>query len=160
MSLQTFGDGLYHTAFSTAIRTSGQIPVIQSLHIVALALLVGSALMLDLRLAGVFARDVSAGDVVRRYLPWLGFAMAGMVASGSLLVIAEPNRVLTNPLFWPKMGLLLAAIVLTLVARLPFLRRDFDLDASGLIKLSAWLSLAIWVATITCGRWIAYVITT
>lgn len=162
MDFATIAYNLYDTPLSTGIRAIGWlIPALQSVHILAIAVLIGSALMMDLRLAGVVATDVEPPSVVKRYLPWLWLAVGVLLVTGSTLLIAEPSRVLTNAVFWWKMGALLAAFLLTLLFRYPMLHPQFQIENArwaGLVKPSAWLSLLAWVFAIYCGRWIAYAI--
>ena len=162
MSLLEFSSALYTTPISTGIReTAGVIPTTQSLHIVAIAIVVGSALVTDLRLAGVLATDESPQTVVRRYLPWMWAAMAVLLVTGAVLVVGEPNRVLGNALFWIKMALVVFAFGLTLMFRYPLLHPQFKFEHArwaGLVRPMAWVSLMVWVAVIFCGRWIAYAI--
>jgi hypothetical protein len=162
MSLQDFSKALYATPVSTGIReTAGVIPTTQSLHILAIAVVIGSALVMELRLAGVLATDESPQAVVRRYLGWLWAGVAVLVATGTILVVGEPNRVLSNPLFWTKMGLIVFAAAFTLLFRYPILRPQFpsgQARPAALARPLAWVSLLVWVAVIFCGRWIAYAI--
>jgi hypothetical protein len=162
MSLHDFSGALYTTPISTWIReTAGVIPTTQSIHILAIAVVVGSALVTDLRLAGVLAIDETPQTVVRRYLPWMWAAIAVLLATGATLVVAEPNRVLANSLFWIKMVLVVLAFVLTLLFRYPYLHPQFQHEHprwAGLAKPMAWVSLLVWIAVIFCGRWIAYAI--
>lgn len=162
MSIQQFAADLYRSPVSTTIRDiSWVIPTVQSLHIVAIAALVGAALVSDLRLAGVLATDETPRTVVKRHLPWMWGALVALLATGLIMLVGEPNRVLNNWVFWTKMGLVLTAFVLTLLFRYPILHPEFRLEHARwakLVKPLAWTSLAIWVAVIFCGRWIAYAI--
>jgi uncharacterized membrane protein len=162
MTLHDISGALYTTPISSAIReTAGIIPATQSIHIVAITVVVGSALVTDLRLAGVLATDEAPQTVVRRYLPWMWTAIAVLLATGTILAVGEPNRVLTNTVFWSKMALVAFAFTLTLLFRYPILHPQFQLEHArwaALVKPMAWLSLAVWIAVIFCGRWIAYAI--
>ena len=162
MNLHDISSALYTTQISTGIReTAGGIPTTQSIHIIAVAVVVGSALVMDLRLANVLATDETPQTVVRRYLPWMWMAIAVLLATGAILTIGEPNRVLANPVFWSKMALVLFAFSLTLLFRYPILHPQFRLEHArwaGLVKPMAWVSLLVWIAVIFCGRWIAYAI--
>ncbi len=160
MSLEEFSKSLYSTTVSTGLReTAGVIPTIQSLHVVAIAVVVGSILAMELRLAGLLAVDEMPGTLVRRFLPWLLGAVCALAVTGSILVIAEPNRVLSNPFFWSKMALLLSVVAFNLLFRYPLLHPD-ALNRRGylLSKSMAWFSILLWIAIISCGRWIAYAI--
>jgi hypothetical protein len=157
--MESFGNWLYGTGFSTALReTSWVVPGLQSVHILALAVLVGSALVADLRLAGVLASDTPPATVLRAYFPRIAKALAVLLVTGLLLVVMEPGRTLGNTLFWTKMLLILAAIALTWLVKRPLLARagDAAVPIPPTAKLAGWLSLLIWVAVIFCGRWIAY----
>ena len=162
MTMHEISQTLYATSISTGIRTTaGFIPTTQSIHIVAISVVVGSALVTELRLAGVLATDETPQTVVRRYLPWMWAAIAVLLATGAILAVGEPNRVLENPLFWTKMVLVVVAFGLTLLFRYPILHPQFRLEHArwaALVKPLAWVSLLVWIAVIFCGRWIAYAI--
>lgn len=160
MSVAQFAQHLYGTGISTSLREIAWIvPAVQSIHIVAIAAVLGAAIVMDLRLAGVLATDETPHGVVKRHLPWMWGGLALLLASGTLLGWAEPYRVLMNPVFWAKMALVLTGFVLTLLFRYPILHPDYRIEharAARLIKPMAWASLAIWVIIVFCGRWIAY----
>ena len=160
MSVETISDWLYQTTFSTTLRdTDWVIPTVQSIHILAIGVVFGSALISDLRLAGVLATEETPATVVRRDLPWMWTALAVLLLTGLLMVLAEPGRTLGNAVFWSKMALVLVAFTLTLFFRRPLLDPAFEAEHARwreAIKPASWLSLAVWVAVIFCGRWIAY----
>lgn len=160
MSIESFGTWLYDTPFSTTLRDiSWIIPSVQSIHLLAIAMVLGSALVSDLRLAGVLATDESPATVVRRYLPWMWVSLIVLLATGIIMVVAEPGRTLGNTVFWAKMVLVLFAFGLTLFFRKPLLDPAFALEHAGwrhAVKPAAWISLIVWVAVVFCGRWIAY----
>jgi hypothetical protein len=162
MTLSEFSGALYSTGISTGIReTTWIIPTTQSIHIIAIAAVVGSALVTDLRLAGVLATEETPQTVVRRYLPWMWAALVLLLVTGTIMTVGEPNRVLGNPIFWTKMGLVVFAFCLTLLFRYPILHPAFRLEHARwavLVKPTAWVSLMVWIAVIFCGRWIAYAI--
>jgi hypothetical protein len=162
LSLDSFIAWLYATPLSTAIRDiSWVIPTIQSAHIVAIAAVVGAALITDLRLAGVFATDEAPATIVRRYAPWTWGALLVLLLTGLVMSAGEPDRVLVNSVFWFKMGMVVTVSVLTWLLHKPFLntspagRRGW---LNAFIKPAAWFSLLLWTGVIICGRWIAYAI--
>jgi hypothetical protein len=149
---------IYNSGSSAWMRTAGWvIPAVQTVHILALSVLLGGSVLLDLKLAGVLARADTGAAVVRRYMPSVWAALGVLLASGTLLFWAEPERALTKRIFWIKMALVLISFLLTFLIRKRMLLRDergkgaapFDV-ALGL------LALAIWVVALFCGRWIAY----
>lgn len=161
MSLQDTSAWLSATPLSLAIQTAvWAVPLIQSIHILAICVIAGSALVFDLRLAGVLGRDVPVASVAGRYLPWMWTALAVLLLSGSALIVGEPDRTLFNWVFWTKMALVLSAALLTFGVQLG-LRRDpgrWDQALPFPVRLAGVLGLMIWIAVIVCGRWIAYVV--
>ncbi len=162
MSLAKFSEWLYNTPISQSVQNHAWvIPTVQSIHIVAIAMLMGSAIVLDLKLAGFVARSESAALVFRRYMPWLWAGLAILLLTGLVMILGEPARELENWIFWTKMGLVLIAFFLTLIMRIPMLRDDLGGQSriwSALVKPLGLLAIAIWVLIIFCGRWIAYAI--
>jgi hypothetical protein len=160
-SLDGFCDWLSMTAVSQAIQTTEWIiPAVQTVHILAVAAVMSSVLMVDLRLIGVRARSDSVAAVASRFIPVVWYALPILLLTGATLIIAEPSRALQNPIFLVKMSLLVLAAGLTLICQLP-LRQDAGFwDAPSrraLVRLIGWLSFPIWVAIVFAGRWIAYV---
>ncbi|URM26112.1 hypothetical protein LLY42_19410 [Pseudomonas frederiksbergensis] len=153
---------IYASPLSTAIRDIlWVIPTVQSIHILAITVLFGSAVISDLRLAGVFATDEPLRGVVRRYYPWMRNALLVLLFTGLIMIIAEPDRVLVNSTFWLKMALVVSAFTLTLLLRRPLLRPADDAQRDGkpsFVRALAWLSIGLWCVVIICGRWIAYAI--
>jgi len=160
MSIATFADWLYATPFSSAIRqTTWIIPDLQAIHILSIAVVIGSALITELRLAGVLATDCPVQEVLRRFLPWMRIALVVLLGTGLLLVVAEPGRTLGNALFWIKMVLVAGASLVTLQARKGLVRSTGEggiTDSPESSRLLAWFMILVWVAVIFCGRFIAY----
>jgi len=156
MNMQSVGEWIYGTALSSTIRDNfWVVPVVQSFHIIAIAVVVGSALVTELRIAGVVAPDESMSVVARRYLPWMWRALAVLLVTGLIMLIGEPDRTLTNTPFWIKMALVVMAVLASLGLRRPLLRPLSEASKPP-AKALAWILLALWVAVIFCGRWIAY----
>jgi len=161
-SLDSFCNWLAATSVSQVLQTVGWIiPAVQTVHILAVGAVVTSAVMIDLRLLGIRGKDQSVAAVARRFLPFIWWALPVLLATGAVLIIAEPARALENPVFILKMGLLLAAVGITLTCHIP-LRRDeafWELSAARkrAARLIAAASIPLWVAIICAGRWIAYV---
>ncbi len=96
------------------------------IHILAIAAVLSSVLMIHFRLLGWTARQVTLGDVAYRFLPWVWGGLIALALSGTVLIIGEPVRSLLNPAFQIKMTLLLFAIAATAIfARSGAARRRF-----------------------------------
>ena len=147
---------LYATPVSSAIRdTDWVVPTVQAIHICAITVVVGSALVTELRVAGLVAVDESLNVVARRYLPWMWRALAVLLATGLIMVVGEPERVLGNRVFWIKMALVALGVLLSISLRRPLLRAAEEAQRQP-TKVPAWLLMILWVAVIFSGRWIAY----
>ena len=135
------------------------VPMLQSVHILAIGIILASLAMLDLRLAGFIGREQSMRDMTLRFYPWIWGALAVLVTTGILQIMAEPARELLNWVFWTKMGLIVTAVLFTApVKRLLEDRRfrDLPLRKQRIVRTCGLVSLALWVLVVTCGRWIAY----
>jgi uncharacterized membrane protein len=147
---------LYGTEVSSAIRdTDWVVPAVQSIHICAITVVVGCALVTELRVAGLVAPDESLNVVAQRYLPWMWRALAVLVATGLVMVVGEPERVLGNRVFWIKMTLVALGALLSVLLRKPLLRAAPEAQRQP-TKALAWVLMVLWVAVIFSGRWIAY----
>lgn len=128
---------------------------VSALHVVGLALLFGPIALVDLRIAGLLrSLDVSALTLLRATAR-IGIAIA--VVTGVLLAAARPDEYLANPTFLAKLtvvGLGLAnALAFEVAARRTGIAAMLD---QPLARASALASLALWLAAIGLGRWIAF----
>ena len=142
---------LEHSALALWLRTSRAYPVLETVHIVGLATLFGSLLIVELAIFGV-VRRVDLGGLARQVLPWTlaGFALAG--GTGAAMFVARAGELVANPVFLAKLALIAVAGI-----NAAWLHLRGPLDASStLTRAQAALSLSIWLAVIGCGRWIAY----
>lgn len=161
-SLDSFCTWLAATPLSQSIQsTEWIIPAVQTVHILAVAAVMSSALMMDLRLLGLGLRDQTIRSVAQRFLPFIWWSLPILLASGATLIIAEPARALENPVFYLKMGLLLAAAAVTLACQVPLAKSAAFWELSPHRRWTARLvgavSLPLWAAIIFAGRWIAYI---
>jgi hypothetical protein len=137
------------------------IPAVQTIHILAIAAVMGSMLFFNLRLLGLSAKEVPLDRVSRRFVPVIWGAVLLLLLTGVLMIAAEPARSLLNPVFQLKMALLLCALVLLGVAARPLRHSPGYWGANPargrVVRLLAGVSVGLWVAVLFAGRWIAYV---
>ncbi len=135
-------------------------PIIQSVHILGIAVVMGSIVMLDLRILGLAVPSQQIPEMARRVMPWLWCALASNLFSGSFFVFARPLRYFNNPIFGWKASFLLSAILVTVLIHWWSRQQDF-VNANGVaalkVKATALLSLGLWIMVAMAGRWIAYV---
>jgi putative copper export protein len=160
--LKHFADWLSTTFLSVFIQNhnSWVIPTIQSIHIVGISVVMGSVLMIDLRILGWAGRDQTLRQTTSRFGPWLTAALCLMLATGILMVIGEPVRELVTFSFWFKMSLVavgtLAAAIFQVTLRKHEREWEETLVNRGSIKCLAILTFLIWAGVIVLGRLIAY----
>jgi len=160
--LDRFCEWLKVTPFSVALQsTSWVVPLVQTVHILAIGAVIGSGLMIALRSLGWVAPDQTLANTNLRFLRVIWWSLPVLLLSGALMISAEPARSLENPAFVLKMALLLLSIVVNLGYQAPLRRNPDFWEISGVRRrfgqLIALLSLALWVGVIISGRWIAYV---
>ena len=125
-------------------------------HSIGMAFVAGIHVVTDLRVLGV-APGVPR-SLMRRYLPVLWASLVVVTLSGLALLLAYPAKALTNPVFYFKLAAIVAALwIMRALMRgvLGDSRRD-SVPAPRREKVLAAVSLVLWVAVITSGRFLAY----
>jgi hypothetical protein len=134
-------------------------PAAETLHIIGIAALYGSLLVVELRLLGL-GRKVPVASLARLALPWsiAGFALAA--AMGVCMFSAHAAEFLDQRVFMLKMGLILAAGVNAAVFHTgPFTavaRWNIDAEPPASARIAAAVSIVLWTSVIVCGRLLAY----
>jgi hypothetical protein len=146
------------SGFSTWVRESPSIwayPTILTLHTLGLGVLVGANWMVDLRVLG-FGRAVPLSLLSRAFpIMWAGFWVNAL--SGVLLFVADPTKATT--LFMWKLAIIAAGVTLIIALKRRLYGRGAAMDAAGPgVKAIAVVSLALRIAAIATGRWMAYAV--
>jgi hypothetical protein len=151
--MNSFTEWLTGTGLSQAIQTtSWAIPGIQSIHIILLAILFVSALMVTMRVLGRSWHEQTAAQVSGKFLPVVWTCLGLLLVTGALLISAEPGRTLFNTVFYLKVVFIVLAVVLTLVVASASRRGT----VGGAHRVMAVTSMLLWAFTIIAGRYIAY----
>lgn len=127
-------------------------PLLEVAHIVGIALLLGNLVLVELRVWRP-ASTLPLRPLARSALPLAigGFVLAA--GSGLAMFADEPGELLASGPFLLKMVLMLAAGINAGL----FHARDGLWRMDVIARAQTVLSLALWLAVIVCGRWIAYV---
>lgn len=146
------------TAPAVALRRSATLYMfVNAAHILAIGLLVGAILPLDLRLAGFF-RKVPV-EVVAPFLSRsAGVGLILAIATGFCLFSVRPLEYAANPAFLAKLGLIAFGCLNVLAAHAGQGWRTATAVSliSPAVRVSAVLSAATWVAALVAGRWIGF----
>lgn len=135
--------------------------IAETLHVIAVALLLGSIAVLDLRLLGWGFRRARADRLAAALLPgiWLAFGAAAL--TGLILFSTAAARYAVNPAFQLKVGLLAALGLNMLAFRLVVhrsIREWADRRRPPLAaRLAGGISLSLWCGVVASGRWIGFV---
>lgn len=161
MVLDALWAGLEQVPIAREIRATGQLfPWIESVHVLAITLVVGAIGVMDLRLLGVGSPDKPVSRISRQVLPltWGAFAVA--VVTGGLLFASSATTYAGNWPFRLKMLCLLAAGLNMMVFHTTTWRSimiwDTHRQPPPAAKLQAALSLGFWLGVICFGRWIGF----
>ncbi|MDB5921221.1 MAG: hypothetical protein JWN13_157 [Betaproteobacteria bacterium] len=134
-------------------------PVIEVAHIAGFVVLVGSIVVLDLRLLGL-SRGLPVSALTRHVLPWSFAALLMIVPTGLLMFIAHASDFIGNRAFQLKLLLILFAAVNAGVFHTNVYRsvKQWDKDSSvpAAVRVHAAASLMLWFSVLACGRLIAY----
>ena len=149
---------LQESALGHTMRSSPALyPAVEILHIIGFIVLVGSILALDLRVLGL-VRAIPIAAMAQLLLPVsrAGFLLA--ISMGFLLFSADAAHVVKNPAFQAKLLLIAAALVNVVIAHVgPWRRVAFwGAEAPGSAKVTALVSLLLWLGAVCAGRLIAY----
>ncbi len=159
--LEAFAAWLGKTPLSAFV--AGQawvVPTVQTVHILAISVVVAAVVILHLRVLGVIEQNQPIGVLARRFVSPSAVAIGVLALTGLLMIAGEPNRALFRYVFWIKMALLALAMALS-GAMLQGLKTsaawaDAAAPPPPLYKALAAGLLLVWVAIIVAGRWIGY----
>lgn len=146
--------------FAAAIAGSTwMFPFFETLHVLALTLVVGTVAMMDLRLLGIGSRDRPITELTASVLPWTWGAFAVAASCGLLLFSTKAAIYYVNVPFRIKMICMALAGVNMLVFHL-VIERDVAAWDRGRPPLRARaagaISLVLWIAIVSAGRWIGF----
>jgi len=155
--LLPYFQSLEASALSRAISTSSwAFAVVESIHLLALAVIGGAVLMLDLRFLGLGLRRQSIREVAQEAQPWLIASLIVMLVTGAVLFISEPIKCYYSTPFWVKMTSLALAMLFTFTVRRRMTQADEASVRPALFKLVALVSLTLWFGVGAGGRWIGF----
>lgn len=159
--VRTLADWIAQTDLSTTFQNvSWLVPTSQSIHIVAVGAVFTAAIMLNARLLGVVKGHRSISQLADDLVPWIWRGLAALVVTGLLQTITEPVRQFVTPVFWAKMSMIIVVASFTATYARVIRRNAAEWESAGTgsrtAKVFAVVSTILWIAIITCGRFIGY----
>lgn len=134
-------------------------PLIESLHVVTMAIVAGTIFMIDTRLIGLTSRKLGFSYVSDRLLPWTWGAFACSVVTGTLMFMSNATGYYGNAAFRTKMLLMLLAGLNMAFFQSVTLRgvSAWDLGRPpAAARLAGAVSVTLWCGIIGFGRWIGF----
>ncbi len=131
-------------------------PVIESVHLLGLALLGGSVLLVDLRLLGLGLKDRAVSELALDARRWMLTGLAIMIVTGIPLFLSEPIKLYYSTAFWIKITTLPIALAFAFTVRARVALADPVRGTARRQQLVGALSIALWVTVAVAGRWIGF----
>ena len=135
-------------------------PIIETVHVIALALVFGTIAMVDLRMLGLTSRNVRMSKLANEVLPWTWSAFVVAAISGSLMFICKADTYWNNFETRAKFLCMALAGVNMAIYQLGLHKRvaewDNTLPPPGAVRLAGALSLTLWTGVVFFGRWIGF----
>jgi hypothetical protein len=165
VNLDTIFTSVETWPISAAIRGAGPagtewlFPIIETLHVMALTIFMGSIAMMDLRLLGVASRSSRVSMLAKELLPVTRTAWCLAAIFGSLMFISKARTYAGNPQFQLKFVCMGLAAANMLVFHLGAFRHVNTWDTGGpprSAKIAGALSLALWIGVVFMGRWTGF----
>lgn len=157
LNIPGFVEWVAGSSLSHAISASAwAFAVIESIHLLALAVIGGAVLIVDLKLLGYGIRSQSVAEVARDAQKWFLASWTVMIVTGVLLFWSEPQKLYYSTPFAVKMLCLVLGTIFALTVR-----RRVTLAGDGrvppaVMKIVALVSLILWFGVGAGGRWIGF----
>lgn len=131
-------------------------PVIESIHLLGLAVIGGCALTVNLSLLGVGLGRRSSAQVWHDTWPWFIGSLAVMLATGSLMFTSEAVKLYYHEAFWVKISALLLSLSFTFTVQRRTVLADPERVSTLRSRTVGLVSLLLWTTVGAGGRWIGY----
>jgi hypothetical protein len=127
-------------------------PLVQALHLVAMAFFMGAVMIVNLRLLGIGISNSSLAQVARSARPWLVGGFLTMVLTGLPQLMQNASREYYSEYFWRKMYFLLAGLIFTAISVRYMKKQPEGAGVGGVTKLVGVVALVLWANVIVAAR--------
>ena len=145
-------------------KTAWAFTTIEVVHVFAVSMVIGTIVIVDLRLLGLASTKRPFAELSRQVLPftWAAFVIA--VIAGVLLFISRATEYFVNTAFWIKMLLIVLAginmIIFEFITVRGVQKWNTDPIPPAPARLAGGISIASWVLVLVCGRLIGFTLQT
>lgn len=156
------------TASGVIQKTLWVIPVMQTIHILGVAMVFSSVVMIQLRVLGITSSQ-TIEQTAHRFVPWIFGGVVVLALTGTVLIIGEPQRSLPSYEFQMKMLYLAVAIAFTIAFAQTVRHHALVWETAGgtsgrkaaartVVNGLALVAFLAWAMVVVYGRWIAYTV--
>src|SRR5665213_2137614 len=161
MSIFTICKAIQDSSIGTQLRESTYLwPAIEGVHLLSLALSVGTIILVDLRLIGAVMREEPVTDVIEQTQPWTLAGFITAFTTGGLLFWSEAGRLYPSNSFRFKMLFIFLLGINALVFHSTIYKTVDKWNNAAVTpfraRFAGWFDLTFWAAVIFLGRWTAY----
>ncbi|MBZ5575247.1 MAG: hypothetical protein LAP40_01650 [Acidobacteriia bacterium] len=161
MSLLSICQWIQDTPIGTGLRESiWMFPIVESTHVLALSLSVGTLFWMDLRLTGTFMKKQPMSQVSRSVLPWTLIGFTIMTITGIFLFWCQAVKAYNSIFFKMKIAMLVLAAVNAIAYHSTIYLKMDEWDKAmpppARARFAGWASIVLWIGIIICGRTMAY----
>ena len=168
MSIDALLQSIQASSVAEAIRgelpgTEWLFPIVETLHVIALTIVVGSIAMIDLRLLGMVSRTSPVSRLSKEVLPWTWSAWCVAAVFGSLMFASNARGYAGKLQFQLKFTCMALAALNMLIFQFGAFRHveRWDLgEPPRSAKVAGALSLLLWISVVFFGRWVGFTVTT
>ena len=158
LSLEAFYNWCQETPIGVWLTTNTYpFPVIEAVHLLGITLLLGPLFTINLRVLGLGLKGRPLPEVVQGLRPWIWGGYVLTFATGIPLYMSEAIKLSGIVVWAPKMYALVGALLIQFILTVVLLKGGRVESGSGLAKVMAVLSMALFLATGFLARWIAFV---
>ena len=124
-------------------------PIVQVMHLIALALFAGAVLIVDLRLLRAALTNVPLAKVAEDAMPWMKWGLVALLVTGWPSVMSTAMKQYYSPFFWWKMELLALGLIFAFTVRRRMTRMDEARlgpvwpKAAGMFSIAVWTGVAV-----------------
>jgi len=161
VDLSTLFELMQNSALSEYLRTSLKaMPIVEAIHVMAVATVFGTIVLVDLRLLGYPNVQRSFSKLHHELLQWTWIAFGIAFVTGVLLLVVNAVTYYRNTAFWLKMGVILLAginmLVFEYVTAKSVAKWDRGVLPPAAARTAGALSIVFWIGVIFLGRWIGF----
>jgi hypothetical protein len=131
--------------------TAWTAAAIEIIHYFSMFILVGSMVIVDLRVLGLVARRQQAAELAGRLFPWIWISLALNFLSGFLMFAGSAIAYYRNDVFYDKIAIIVLAIAVNIFVQQKVRKWDQLPAIPQWAKWIAVVSICLWIGAIVAG---------